>query len=81
MIDAMPQNGPVVHPDGATVWYTDGIVHRDNGPAIERADGTREWYAQGVRHCDNGPAFISADGERRWFHHGKEYTEAEFNDM
>jgi hypothetical protein len=77
----MPKDGPVAQPDGGTIWYRSGIVHRDDGPAIERADGTREWYAEGIRHCETGPAFISADGERRWFVHGQELTEAEFDDM
>jgi hypothetical protein len=73
--------GPVAQPDGGTIWYRNGIVHRDDGPAIERADGTREWYAEGIRHCQNGPALISPVGERRWFVHGKELAEAEFEEM
>ena len=77
----MPEDGPVVQPDGCTIWYRNGIVHRGDGPAIERADGTREWFAEGMRHCDTGPAVTSPDGGRRWFIHGKELSEAEFDDM
>ena len=76
----MPEDGLIVHPD-AKIWYRNGIVHRDDGPAIERADRTQEWYAEGIRHCENGPALISADGERHWFIHGKELTEPEFDEM
>ena len=78
----MPEDGPVVQADGATIWYKNGIVHRDDGPAVELPNGTREWYSEGVRHRDDGPAaLISPDGDRRWFEHGKELTESEFNDM
>jgi hypothetical protein len=78
---AMPEDGPVVQPDGGTIWYRNGIVHRDEDPAIERADGTREWYSEGIRHCETGPALIRPDGKRRWFIHGKELPEAEFKEM
>jgi hypothetical protein len=77
----MPEDGSVTTPDGSTIWYRNGIVHREDGPAIEGADGTREWYAEGIRHCETGPALISPDGERRWFIHGKEVTEVEFREM
>jgi len=77
----MPEDGPVVQPDGGTIWYRNGIVHRDGGPAIERPDGSQEWYSDGIRHCGTGPALISPDGERQWFVHGRELTEAEFDEM
>jgi hypothetical protein len=50
-----------------TAVATDPIVHRGDGPAVERPNGTREWFVEGIRHCASGPALISADGERRWF--------------
>lgn len=77
----MSKNGRVVQEDGTAIWYKDGVVHRDDGPAIERQDGTLEWYFEGLRHNDRAPAVISADGERQWFQLGRQLTEAEFEEM
>jgi hypothetical protein len=77
----MPENDCQVREDGAKVWYRNGVVHREGGPAIERTDGTCEWYAEGVRHRDDGPAIISPDGQCQWFQHGTRLSETEFNEM
>src|SRR5436190_22048359 len=77
----MPLDEPVVQKDGAKIWYKNGIVHREDGPAVERANGTQEWFFDGVRPCENGPAVIFPDGGRKWFQHGKELTESEFKDI
>lgn len=53
-IAGMPEDGPFVQP-GGTIWYRDGIVHRDEGPAVERVDGSREWLAEGICNCEIGP--------------------------
>ena len=40
---------PNVH-NGSTSrkeWWVDGVLHRDDGPAIIRSDGTKEWWANG----------------------------------
>ena len=34
--------------NGVKVWRSQGFVHREDGPAIERPDGTRSWYLSGV---------------------------------
>ena len=77
----MPEDGRVVQQDGTAIWYKNGVVHRNDGPAIERADGSREWYSEGVRHNYGGPAITSPDGKSRWFRQGKEFAEAEFIEM
>jgi len=28
-------------------WYLNGKLHREDGPAVERADGDRAWYLNG----------------------------------
>ena len=33
--------------DGDKVWWKDGELHRDDGPAVERADGRVKWYVNG----------------------------------
>ncbi len=47
------------------------LLHREDGPAIERANGTREWYLNGELHREDGPAIEEANGTTRWFLNGK----------
>jgi hypothetical protein len=39
--------------DGSRKWYCEGKLHREDGPAIERADGTKEWYLDGKEVTQN----------------------------
>ena len=41
---------PTVEVDdsGNKFWYLNGKLHREDGPAIERADGNKSWYLNGV---------------------------------
>ena len=34
--------------DGSKAWYLNGVRHREDGPAFERANGSKEWYLNGV---------------------------------
>jgi hypothetical protein len=65
-----------VYPDGVSSQA--GILHREDGPAIEYASGTKAWYLNGVQHREDGPAVESASGTRIWWLHGVLYTEDEF---
>lgn len=47
-------------------WWLDGVVHRDDGPAIIFKDGTRVWYQHGKIHRENGPAIEHPDGGTEW---------------
>ena len=71
-------------------YYTDGALHRDDGPAIEHRSGIVMWYRHGVRHRADGPALIfpainiwSVNGPMagfsRWFLNGVEYSEEDYN--
>ena len=33
-----------VSDDGSKHWCLNGKLHREDGPAIERADGSKSWY-------------------------------------
>lgn len=35
--------------DEKMVWKLNGVIHRDDGPAVEYFDGTKEWYDNGER--------------------------------
>ena len=58
-------------PDGASELYLNGLLHREDGPAIEYADGSRFWYRNGKCHRDDGPAIEYADGSRYWYQNDK----------
>ena len=60
-----------------TVRYRnrDGLLHREDGPAVERSNGSREWYRGGKLHRGDGPAVEYADGDRFWFRHDKLHRE------
>jgi hypothetical protein len=53
--------------DGSITYRYNGVVHRQDGPAIIHADGTKMWYRHGERHRENGPAMEFSDGSRHWY--------------
>ncbi|WP_310645946.1 hypothetical protein [Limnohabitans sp.] len=62
-----------------TIWYKDGVPHREDGPAIESSYSS-EWYFNGKLHREDGPAIeFPFDKSKRWFIHGVEMTEVELN--
>jgi hypothetical protein len=61
--------------ENRTVWYLNGNLHREDGPAIEYADGNKEWYLNGERHREDGPAIEDADGDKFWYLNGKCHRE------
>ena len=66
-----------VYDDGEKFWYLNGKIHREDGPAIERADGYKCWYLNGELHREDGPAVEYAGGEKSWFLNDKQVTEEE----
>ena len=46
-------------------------LHRENGPAIERANGTKYWYQNGLLHRTDGPAIEYSDGDKFWYQNDK----------
>ena len=41
-----------VSDDGTRKWYSDGLYHRVDGPAVEYADGSKEWWIDGVKYTE-----------------------------
>lgn len=66
-----------VLPNGDRRWFTNGLLHREDGPAVEGRLG-RAWYRKGKKHREDGPAVEWADGRNEWYRHGEELTEAQF---
>jgi len=64
--------------NGDKVWYLNGKIHREDGPAIEYANGYKVWYLKGKRHREDGPATEHANGYKAWYLKGKHYSEPDF---
>ena len=66
-------NGKAIHVGGlgGQCWYSNGKLHRTDGPALIGADGAQCWYQDNRMHRDDGPALIHADGTQGWYQHGK----------
>jgi hypothetical protein len=57
-------------------WYNSkGKLHREDGPAIERANGDKYWYINDKRHREDGPAIEWANGYKAWYINGKRHRE------
>ena len=65
----------VTLPDGSKEWRVKGLLHRNDGPAVEKADGSQAWYFNGKLHREDGPAVAWADGTKFWFHNGRFHRE------
>lgn len=65
-----PVTGPVEYGAGNKHWFCKGQLHRNDGPAVERADGTKEWYRNGLIHREDGPALERPDGSKEWYRFG-----------
>ena len=53
---AVSEKGPIkaITPaeNGAVGWYVDGLLHREDGPAIIHADGKAFYWYRGTYHPD-----------------------------
>lgn len=68
----------IVEDDGTISWYMNGRLHREDGPAIERADGNKYWYINDKQHREDGPAVEYRSGNKYWFINDEELSEEEF---
>jgi hypothetical protein len=62
-----------IYQDGTQLWVKNGIIHKEDGPAIIYPNGTMMWVVNGIVHNENGPALIRSDGSRGWFLNGQIY--------
>jgi antitoxin component YwqK of YwqJK toxin-antitoxin module len=60
---------------GDKYWYKNGLLHRENGPAVI-SQYCQIWYLNGRRHREDGPAYIDSHKERKeWYRKGKLHRE------
>jgi len=65
------RNGLIIDKYGDKRWYKDGLLHREDGPAIEWANGDKEWYIEDKRHRVDGPAVECINGDKWWYYQGQ----------
>lgn len=68
----------VPHPTGGydeiangRTYRRDGLLHREDGPAVTWQDGTLLYYARGKLHREDGPAVHGGPGGEEWWRDGK----------
>lgn len=67
----------VVGPNGNRVWFLNGKLHREDGPAVDCTDGHKQWRLNGELHREDGPAAVNTDGTKEWWLNGKRVSEEE----
>ncbi len=45
-------------------WYKDGLLHREDGPAVIYNNGCIAYYQGGILHRTDGPAVIDLSGSQ-----------------
>jgi hypothetical protein len=65
-----------VDDEGNVLYYNEkGVLHRLDGPAVEKADGTKQWYVNGKLHRLDGPAIEYVNGTKMWYQNDKLHRE------
>ena len=57
----------IIYPGGVIEYKLDGVLHRENGPAVIQSDGYKDWRLNGEFHRADGPAVMYSDGRRAWY--------------
>lgn len=53
--------------DDRKEWFQGGVLHREDGPAVEYLNGTNFWYLNNELHREDGPAVEYLNGYKAWF--------------
>lgn len=60
-----------INSQGNKEWYLNGVLHREDGPAVEYANGTKQWLIDGRLHREDGPAIEWPNGTKQWWLNGR----------
>jgi hypothetical protein len=72
------KNGFILKEDGTKCWYVNGILHREDGPAVEWPSGTKCWYVNGRLHRLDGPAIEFASGYKEYWINNVRYSQSDW---
>jgi hypothetical protein len=61
--------------DGTKKWYLNGLLHREDGPAVEWSNGYKSWYLNGLLHREDGPAIEYTNGYKVWYLNGQRHRQ------
>lgn len=59
------------------VWYKNGVIHRDGGPAI-RHKNNYLYYREGKLHRLDGPAIVEQGGPREYYIDDAKYSPKQY---
>ncbi len=59
-------------------WFVNGLLNREDEPAVEYANGAKYWYLKGVMHREDGPAVEYKSGKKEWWLNGRYYSQEEW---
>jgi hypothetical protein len=65
------KDGCNLYDNGDMRWYLNGVMHREDGPAIIWRNGTKFWKINGYNHRLDGPAVEFSNGHVAWFYMGE----------
>jgi hypothetical protein len=54
-------------------YRLNGLLHREDGPAVEWCTGLKAWYRKGSLHRKDGPAIEWENGDKEWYLNGKNH--------
>lgn len=72
------RQGKIIDGEGTERWFKDGLLHREDGPAVIKKNGYKAWYKDGLRHREDGPAMINLDGSNYYYMNDKELKEKDY---
>ena len=73
------KNGLVVDTiSGDEYWFKGDVLHREDGPAINRQNLTQVWYIGGKLHREDGPAVMVKGSTPGYYLWGIRFTKEEF---
>lgn len=62
--------GIIKYSNGGKHYFSNGLRHRTDGPAIEWHDGSEQWWLNDKIHRADGPAYSCWDGSKSYYKHG-----------
>lgn len=62
--------------DGTTRYFVKGVLHREDGPAVE-GNCRKRWYINGKLHRKDGPAIEGPDNYYCWYLYGEKHRNPE----
>ena len=64
-----------VYDQGEKYWLLNDKLHREDGPAVEKANGDKFWCLNNEYHREDGPAVERTNGYKYWYLNGKLHRE------